>query len=130
MKIIQNKEEKLILIISSIASVFISLIVIILSLFIEEVKWTWSISVIIGQIVSIGCFFKSNAIINKVLYDDITQAKFLLILNNMLGTLCYTISLIINILVPGLNIILNGIGILILKFTTFIIGTFSKSEVK
>ena len=127
---IQTKEEKLVLIISSIISIFLALIVVALSFFIEEVKWTWCFSIILGQLTSIGCFFKSNAIINKVLYDDISSAKFLLILNNVLGTILCSIMLVINILIPGLNIIVNGIGILILKFTTFVVGIFSKSEVK
>lgn len=127
---IKTKEEKLILIISSCLSVLLALVVVGLSFIIDEVKWTWCFSVLLGQLTSIGCFFKSNAIITKVLYDELSSAKFLLILNNVLGTICYAIILVVNLLVPGLNIIVNAIGILLLKFTTFIVGIFSKSEVK
>lgn len=121
----KSNEEKLILIISSIVSIILSLIVVIISFFLEDVKWTWCFSILIGQAVSVGCFFKSNAIIDKVL-DDGTHVKFLLILNNVLGTLCYTISLVSNALIPGLNILLNGLGCLILKTVTFFVGTFYK----
>lgn len=127
---IKTKEEKLILIISSCLSVSLALVVVGLSFIIDEVKWTWCFSVLLGQLTSIGCFFKSNAIITKVLYDELSSAKFLLILNNVLGTICYAIILVVNLLVPGLNIIVNAIGILLLKFTTFIVGILSKSEVK
>ena len=121
----KTDEEKLILIISSLVSIILSLIVVVLSFFLDEVKWTWSFSILIGHAVSIGCFFKSNAIIDKVL-DDGSHVKFLLILNNVLGTLCYTISLVANALIPGLNILLNGLGCLILKTVTFFVGTFYK----
>lgn len=127
---IKTKEEKLILIISSIISLVLALVIVGISFFIEEVKWTWCFSILLGQATSIGCFFKSNAIITKVLYDELSSAKFLLILNNVLGTICYVIILVVNLLVPCFNIIVNAIGILILKFTTFIVGIFSKSEVK
>lgn len=127
---LKTKEEKLILIISSCVSAVLALVIVGLSFLIEEVKWTWCFSILLGQLTSIGCFFKSNAIITKVLYDELSSAKFLLILNNVLGTICYVIILVVNLLVPGLNIIVNAIGILLLKFTTFIVGIFSKSEVK
>lgn len=127
---LKTKEEKLILIISSCVSAVLALVIVGLSFLIEEVKWTWCFSILLGQLTSIGCFFKSNAIITKVLYDELSSAKFLLILNNVLGTICYVIILVVNLLVPGLNIIVNAIGILLLKFTTFLVGIFSKSEVK
>ena len=125
-----NKDNKLILTISSIIAFILSVLFIGLSFFIGEVKWTWCFSIILGHLVSIGCFFKRNAIITKVLDDELSNARFLLILNNVLGTICYLIILVINHLVPGLNILVCGLGILLIKFTTFFVGTFSKSEVR
>lgn len=121
---IKTKEEKLILIISSSIAVGLSLVIVALSFIIDEVKWTWSLSILMGQTISIGCFFKSNAIITKVLYDDRSHAKLLFILNNLIGLICYLVSLVFNMIVPGLNILLNGLGILLIKFVTFIVGTF------
>lgn len=125
-----SKDERLILVISSIIALVLSLIIVCLSLFIKEVKWTWCFSILIGQAVSIGCLFKSNAMITKVLYDEFAHAKFLLILNNLIGTVCYLICLVLNYIIPGLNILVNALGILLIKFTTFFVGAFSKSEVK
>lgn len=125
---IRTKNERLILVISSIISIVLALLILVLSIFIKEVKWTWLFSVLIGQAVSIGCFFKSNAIITKVLEDDLSSAKGLLVFNNVLGMLCYLICLVINFLIPGLNIFVNAIGILLIKFTTFFVGSISKSE--
>lgn len=127
---IKTKEEKLIVIISSLIALLLSLSIVAISFFVEEVKWTWCFSIVLGQLTSIGCFFKSNAIITKVLYDEVSSAKFLLILNNVLGTICYVIILVVNLLIPIFNIIVCCIGILLLKFTTFVVGIFSKSEVK
>ena len=75
-------------------------------------------------------FNESNAIITKVLDDGFSHAKFLLILNNLIGTVCYLICLVLNYIIPGLNILVNALGILLIKFTTFFVGAFSKSEVK
>lgn len=127
---IKTKEEKLIVIISSLIALLLSLSIVAISFFVEEVKWTWCFSIVLGQLTSIGCFLKSNAIITKVLYDEVSSAKFLLILNNVLGTICYVIILVVNLLIPIFNIIVCCIGILLLKFTTFVVGIFSKSEVK
>ena len=127
---IKTKEEKLIVIISSLIALLLTLSIVAISFFVEEVKWTWCFSIILGQLTSIGCFLKSNAIITKVLYDEVSSAKFLLILNNVLGTICYVIILVVNLLIPIFNIIVCCIGILLLKFTTFVVGIFSKSEVK
>ena len=127
---IKTKEEKLIVIISSLIALLLSLSIVAISFFVEEVKWTWCFSIVLGQLTSVGCFLKSNAIITKVLYDEVSSAKFLLILNNVLGTICYVIILVVNLLIPIFNIIVCCIGILLLKFTTFVVGIFSKSEVK
>ena len=120
---IKTKEEKDILITSIIVTLSLSLVFGILGFIFEAIKWTWCFSIILGGATSIICFLKSNFIITKVLYTERSSAKGLMALNNVISIALYLIILIINYLTPGLHILVCLVGILILKFVTFIIGS-------
>ena len=119
---IKTKEEKNILVISIIVSISLSVVFGILGIIFDAMKWTWCFSILLGSVASIVCFLKSNFIITKILYTEKSSATFFMILNDVISTVLYIIVLLINYLVPFLNIFVCLGGILILKLITFIIG--------
>lgn len=119
LKNLDNDDIKVIKI-SILVGLILFAISIILSLVFEWWKYTWGLSILIGDIVSIICYIKIVHVTTNMTNFIYLNPKKVLILNNLTNYLLYLSVLLISVLIKVFNVFLCFIGIMILKIVIYI----------
>ncbi len=123
MKIIKllSNEDKCILKVSCITAIIISIITIIPAFFLNWWKWTFFLSILIGYLASVICYFKLVYVVFRETSLPTNQSKRAFIFNNLSNLLIYCVALMICFFVGCLNIFLCFLGMMIIKIIIIIL---------
>jgi ATP synthase I chain len=123
MKIIKllSSEDKCILKVSCITAIIISIITIIPAFFLNWWKWTFFLSILIGYLASVICYFKLVYVVFRETSLPTNQSKRAFIFNNLSNLLIYCVALMICFFVGCLNIFLCFLGMMIIKIIIIIL---------
>ena len=108
---IRQSEVKYTIFISCIVSVVLFVLSAIILYLIKPKLWTWSLSLLIGQVASTICHLKSSIAIGNMLYSK--HPKGMMVTNYATNMLIYAVVLVVSQLVGSLNIFFCLAGLLI-----------------
>ena len=108
---IRQSEVKYTIFISCIVSVVLFVLSAIILYLIKPKLWTWSLSLLIGQVASTICYLKSSISIGNMLYSK--HPKGMMVTNYATNMLIYAVVLVVSQLVGSLNIFFCLAGLLI-----------------
>ncbi len=119
-KLLNNDDKKILKNSTILCSIFI-VISIVLSLFFDWWRTTFFISIIMGYLSSIICYFKLVYVTFKETAFPSNKSKKSFIINNISSMLIYFLFLLINQLINWLNIFLCFLGMMIVKIVIYIL---------
>lgn len=124
-----SNEDKIYLKNSFYISTIISLFVLIPSIFINWMHFTWGLFVFIGNIASSISYIKLVNNVHKITLGYSNNPKRSSFLNSMTSLLIYAIVFIISVLINVYTIFFCGFGIMIMKIVIIIKNLKPKKEV-